>query len=72
MKSITQVSQVMQKVLVTVGDEAGRRSGFIRRERKLRGSSFVQMLVFGWMFNPGASLEGLSQAGMSCGAEISS
>src|ERR1043166_8109840 len=71
MTTITQVSAALQYVLKEAADKAGRESGFIKRARKLSGASFVQTLVFGWMANPQGSLEELSQAGATCGVEIS-
>lgn len=62
MTTLTQVAQAMQYVLTEVANRAGVESGFIQRQRKLTGAGFVQMLVFGWMANPEASLEELSQA----------
>jgi hypothetical protein len=71
MTTIAQVSTALQYVLQEVAEKAGRDSGFIKRERKLSGASFVQTLVFGWMANPSGSLEELSQAAATCGVEIS-
>src|SRR6476469_4371182 len=71
MTTIAQVAAAMQRVLATVADEAGRRSGFIQRQRKLRGASFVQALVFGWLANPGATAEERAQAAAACGLTIS-
>jgi hypothetical protein len=71
MTTIPQVSQAMQKVLHEEAEKAGRASGFIKRQRKLSGASFVQTLVFGWMANPQGSLEELSQAAATCGVDIS-
>lgn len=71
MDTVTQVCETLQIVLNEEARQAGRESGFIRRERKLSGASFVQTLVFGWMANPQASLEELSQAAATCGTEIS-
>lgn len=71
MTTVTQVSQAMQTLLTEVADEAGMNSGFIQRRRKLSGASFVQTLVFGWMSNPQASLEELSQSAATCGVVVS-
>jgi hypothetical protein len=71
MLTIEEVSETLQKVLTEDAHEAGQASGMIQRERKLNGASFVQTLVFGWMANPEASLEELSQAAATCGVEIS-
>jgi DDE family transposase len=70
-ETIAQVARAMQQVLTTVADGAGRRSGFIQRERKLRGSTFVQALVFGWLANPDATAEERAQAAAARGVAIS-
>ena len=71
MDTVAQVCETLQEVLNVEARQAGRESGFIQRERKLNGASFVQTLVFGWLANPQASLEELSQAAATCGLEIS-
>lgn len=70
MDTVAQVCETLQEVLNVVARQAGRESGFVQRERKLNGAGFVQTLVFGWMANPQASLEELSQAAATCGVEI--
>ena len=47
MAIVSQVVSGMQTVLTTVSDRAAKTTGFIKRQRKLTGSGFVQMLVFG-------------------------
>jgi len=71
MTTLPQISEHLQQVLTTIANEAGRRSGFIQRKRKLDGASFVQALVFGWLDNPQASLEDLCQSARVCGVQIS-
>lgn len=71
MTTITEVGQVLQEVLGQTADEVGRSSGFIRRERKLRGSTYAQTLVFGWMSNPGSTMSELTQAAATVGVQIS-
>jgi hypothetical protein len=61
----------MRHVLGTVAQDAGRQSGFVRRERKLTGASFCQALVFGWLANPEATVEERAQAAATCGTPIS-
>lgn len=60
----------MQTVLTVVADTAARTTGFIKRHRKLTGATFVQSLVFGWLSNPKATLEELSQAAATVGVDI--
>lgn len=71
MTTIACVAQAMQRVMGQQADALGRSSGFIQRERNLRGSQFVQTLVFGWWSKPEATLEDLAQTGASLGIRIS-
>ena len=71
MATIAQVAKAMRRVLTTVADEAGRRSGFIQRQRKLSGAAFVQALVFAWWANPAATAEDRAQAAAARGVAIS-
>jgi Transposase DDE domain len=61
----------MQTVLTTVADRAGRDTDFILRETKLRGSTFTQTLVFGWLADADATLEALAQTAAAVGVPIS-
>jgi hypothetical protein len=58
---LSQVAEVMQGVLTEAADIIGRKTGFIKRLRKLSGSGFVQTLVFGWLGNPDSTVEELCQ-----------
>jgi len=69
--SIDELSEILQQLLIEDANRLGRASGFIQRQRKLTGASFVQSLVFGWQANPQASLEELCQSASVCGVEIS-
>ena len=71
MSSIPQVVQALQTVFTTIADQAGRASDFIVRQVKLRGSTFVQILVFGWLSDPHATLEALAQTAAALGVHIS-
>lgn len=57
--AIPQLSQILQQLLIENANQIGRESGFIQRQRKLRGASFAQSLISGWQANPIASLEEL-------------
>ena len=70
MLTVTQVSTAMQTGLNEAANEAGQATGFIQRMVKLTGGSFCQSLVFGWLANPQASLEELSQTAALIGVEI--
>lgn len=71
MSTIPQVSEAIHTVLSSVADEAARQTGFVRRHRRLKGSTFVQTLVLGWLGNPDASLEELTQTAAALGVDIS-
>ena len=71
MTTIAQVAAALHHALTAVADEAARRSGFIQRQRKLSGASFVQALVFGWLANPDATAEERAQAAAARGVAIS-
>jgi hypothetical protein len=69
--TIAELGAVLQNLLIVDAEQLGRASGFIQRQRKLSGASFVQSLVFGWQANPKASLEELCQSAAVCGVSIS-
>jgi len=68
---LSQVAKSMQAILTKTADILGRETGFIKRLRKLSGSSFVQTLVFGWLSNPNSTLEELCQTSAALGTGIS-
>ena len=61
MNTVSQVAEAMSTVLNVISDAAGYQSGFVQRRSKLTGARFVRTLVFGWLKNPQASLEELTQ-----------
>jgi hypothetical protein len=71
MMTLAQLQESLQELLRVTARQTGRESGFIQRERKLNGESFVGGLVWGWMANPEATLSELSQSAALCGANIS-
>jgi len=71
MTTLAQLQQSLQAVLGEKARQAGRESGFIERERKLTGETFVKSLVWGWLANPKATLGELSQSAGLWGVEIS-
>lgn len=71
MKILSQVAEGMQAVLTRAADIIGRETGFIKRLRKLSGSSFVQTLVFGWLSNPNSTVEELCQTAATLDIDIS-
>lgn len=71
MDIVTQVSQTMQEILLHKSDSLAEETCFIKRQRKLTGSLFTQILVFSWLTNPTASLEDFSQTAQSLSLSIS-
>ena len=71
MSILTQVTEGMQEVLTESSDIIGRETKFIKRQRELSGSSFVQTLVFGWLISPEATLEELCQTAATLDIQIS-
>jgi hypothetical protein len=47
--TLTELAESMQDLLTTTADELARRTGFIKRQRKLTGSHFAQTIVFATM-----------------------
>ena len=70
MSIIPRIANTMQAVLTTNADVAAREAGFIKRQRKFSGSTFAQTLVFGWLDNPDASLEELTQTAAALGVAV--
>ncbi len=71
MSTVADLTQALQEVFTTTADALARRTGFVQRASKLTGAAFVQALVFGWLANPQASVEGLAQAAAAVGVAIS-
>jgi len=71
MDILSRVAEGMQGVLTEAADIIGRKTGFIKRLRKLSGSGFVQTLVFGWLSNPDSTVEELCQTAATLGIDIS-
>ena len=71
MDILSRVAEGMQAILTEAADIIGRKTGFIKRLRKLSGSGFVQTLVFGWLSNPDSTVEELCQTAAALGIDIS-
>lgn len=71
MNTIAQVAEGLKEVLTTTADAVARQVGFVKRQRKLSGSRFVQGLVFGWLDNPEATLAELTQQMVKEGVPLS-
>lgn len=61
----------MQVVLTERADELAKATGFIKRQRQMTGSGFVQALVFGFLSDSGASVETLAQSARNVNVTIS-
>ena len=70
MTTIPQVARAMRKILTTTADEAARATRFVQRTSPLGGATFSQTLVFGFLGNPHASLEELTQTAATLGVSI--
>jgi len=70
MTIVMEIAEAMQTILGTWADEKARETGFIQRQRKVSGSSFVQSLVFGWLANGESRMEELSQSSANVGVPI--
>lgn len=71
MNTIARVAKIMQTVLGDSADRSAREQGFVKRKRKLSGSSFLQTLVISALHNPATSYTDLSQNAAVVGVEIS-
>ena len=67
----THVSTTLQTLLTTTANTLARETGFVQRASKLTGAAFVQMLLFGWLNNPQATLQQLAQMAGTVGVSIS-
>jgi hypothetical protein len=70
MPTIAQITTAMQEVLTTVAETAARATTFVQRQSKLSGAPFCQTLVFGWLANPEATLEQVTQTAATLGVTI--
>lgn len=70
MLTIPRVARALQTVLTDTANALARATGFLKRQRKFTGASFVQMLVFGLLDDPDASLSQLAQAAAAAGVVV--
>jgi hypothetical protein len=71
MRIIPKIAKAMQGILTTNADKRAKDVGFIKRQRKFTGSTFAQTLVFGWLNDPEATVESLSQTAADLGVAVS-
>jgi len=70
MNILSKIADAMQVVLSDTANAIARKTGFIKRQRKLSGSDFAQTLVFGWLDNPDSTIEELTQTAATLGVSI--
>lgn len=70
MSILRQVPAKMQAILETVPDEVAVETGLVKRNRKLTGSALTQILVFGWLENPEASYQQLTETAATLGIQV--
>ena len=61
MTTIPQVARALREILTTTAAEVGRATRFVQRTSPLNGATFSQTLVFGFLGNPQATLEEITQ-----------
>lgn len=71
MDMIDQVAAAVPTILTQTAADLGRSTGFVQRESKLRGATFVQTLVCTYLANPDATLAALTQTAAALGVTIS-
>jgi hypothetical protein len=67
MTSISPIATALQTVLITAAEQAAHDTGFIVRQRRLKGAQFVQTVVGAWLAYPDATESGASRPG---GAQV--
>jgi hypothetical protein len=72
MTTIPKLAGVLQEVLTTTADAVAVATGFVQRQSKLSGATFVQTLVFGWLATPAGGVNELSRMAGALGVSISS
>ena len=70
MNTLSQVPDKMQQILTDTAKAAALNTGFVKRNRKLTGDQFAQILVFGWLENPDATWTQLAQTAGALGTPI--
>lgn len=70
MTVFTELATTLQTLLTTEAEQAARDTGCVRRVRKLSGATFVQTLVLGWLRDPYASLDSLTDLAADLGADL--
>ena len=61
MTTVTHLSKTLQALLTQTANDLARTTGFTQRASKVTGAVFAQGTVLGWLSNPEATLEELTQ-----------
>src|SRR5258708_40329420 len=61
MTSIAQITEMLEQILEVEAEQLAKEVGFIQRERAFSGADFAQTLILGWLQQPEATLDGLTQ-----------
>lgn len=69
--NVTLLAGVLQSLLTAKAEELARATGLVQRRRQVTGAGWVQILVFGWMEQPTASLDELAEWAADHGVTIS-
>lgn len=70
--TVAHLSSTLQTVFTTEAEQAARETGFIQRQRQLTGPAFVQALTFGWLDDPDASTQRLTELLADLGCSLTS
>ena len=71
MTTLARIAGELRTLLTATADAAAHDTRFVQRRSKLTGARFAQTLVFGWLANPQATLEGLAQTAATLDLAIS-
>ncbi|MBM3237124.1 hypothetical protein FJZ31_12600 [Candidatus Poribacteria bacterium] len=71
MELFSDVATSRQDVLTTEADAIATETDLVKRQRKFTGATVAQTLVFGWLANPDATLDELTQTAAAIGLNIS-
>ena len=65
MTIVSTIAQAMQSVFNEEANELAKKTGFIKRQRKITGSNFIKTLLFSWLQPLCPSVEGLARSGFT-------
>src|SRR5262245_49695340 len=72
MHVLTELATQLQDLFTTEADDRAAATGFVQRRRTLTGPAFLQIVVFGWLEHPDASLPDLAVFADELGIHVSS